>query len=237
MKKLKRGFYAIFEGDDLTGKTTTMQMVAAKLQEILQKVVEDLVIHQTHNPGSTPLGQHLRQLIRHPESISPLITIDHLSRQVLYLADATSFLKTVLEPALAMHEIVLADRSSISGLVYSCADGVPFDEIHRLHNTVMFPRADRLYVLTCPPEVAAARLEPDREQDRYDKLGLNFHRTISGIYDTLATGPVERTMLVSRYVALENIIYVDNSMSQQAAVDFIVKDFLAVLSERERLSI
>src|SRR5690349_20046966 len=103
------GLYIVFEGTDGAGKSTTMKAVA----EVLKHRIENsIALHLTSHPGSTPLGQHLRKLVKYPTDIDPTITIDKLSRQLLYMVDTVSFIKQLLEPALANGEWVFADRSS-----------------------------------------------------------------------------------------------------------------------------
>ena len=237
---MKRGLYAIFEGIDGSGKTSTMLMVAEELEGKLSEVLPTVPpIRNTHHPGHTPLGAHLRQLIRHPKDIGEDIEIDELSRQFLYMTDTTSFIKSFLEPALEAKEIVFADRSSyISGLAFGCVDGVPAKEIIRLYSVVVPPRADRLYIFQCPVEMARQRISVDeRRKDRYDKLPEEFHQRVSDVYDNIATGSPERIMLLSRCVALENIVYVDSSAPQEEVVNIIVADLMRLLSERERFKI
>jgi len=236
---MKRGLYAIFEGIDGCGKTSTMLKASEELAKRLSGVAPELEIVNTHNPGSTPLGKHIRQLIRHPEEIDPNIEIDHLSRQVLYLADTVSFIKSILEPSLEAKKVVFADRSSyISGLAFGCADGLPLEEIGRLYSLVVPPLADRLYIFSCRVEEAMARVQDDgRKKDRYDKLGHDYHRKVAKIYDGLATAPPEVLMLVNRCVALDNIVYVDASVPQEQVVEFVVGDLVRVLSERERFTV
>ena len=72
---MSNGLYVIFEGNEGTGKTSTMAAVAEALKDRLE-------IRQTHHPGSTPLGKHLRKLVKHPVEIDPEIEIDPLSRQL-----------------------------------------------------------------------------------------------------------------------------------------------------------
>jgi thymidylate kinase len=194
-------------------------------------------IHLTHHPGSTPLGAHLRTLVKTPEQIDSEIIIDPLSRQMLYMVDTVSFAKSRLEPALEKGEFVFADRSSfISSLVYGCAEGVSIEEIQRLFAIYDPPKADRLYVLRCPWTIAKERMMQDRgdniKLDYYDRKEDGFFDKIIDLYDNLLTGPPERTVAVSRSVQLNNVIYIDATQPIDRVVDEILDDFKTVLRQR-----
>lgn len=231
-------FYAIFEGNDGSGKTTTMGKVAARLAELLptQSVLS------THHPGSTALGKHLRQLVKFPETIDPEIKIDGLSRQLLYMVDTISFVKTLLEPALAAGQVVLADRSSfISALVYGLSDGLTIKDIDRLFSLLLPPKADRLYVLTCDWKVGRDRVMNSRATtgtdgqgtlDHYDRETSEFYAKVADLYENLITRSPEMTALVSRSVAVENVIYVDAELPPQQVVDIIANDLVRAIRER-----
>lgn len=219
--------YIVFEGPDGCGKSTTMKAVAEALPTALD---QSLTIHQTFHPGSTPLGTHLRQLVKFPEKIDPTITIDPLSRQLLYMVDTVSFIKQRLEPALAIGETVFADRSSfISALAYGMAEGLTVEEVSRLFGVITPPQMDRLYILSCPWQVCRERLlSRPGQRDHWERKADNFFQRLEGIYNRLIAGPPERTVLVSNSVQLRNIIYVDSTLPLARVVDTIVKDLTTV---------
>jgi len=235
---LQRGLYVIFEGADGTSKTTSMHLAAKALHEILLPVFPDVVIKETHHPGSTPLGQHMRQLVKYPKKINAAIEIDDLSRQMLYMVDAVAFIKSILIPAMANNEIVFADRSSfISALAYGCADGLSADEILRLYNVITPPKADRVFILQCPWEVSKKRIRNSRTNlDHYDKMDDTFHHRVRSIYNNLVTTSAEMTIAVSTCVAIDNIQFVDANTAQSDVVDSIVSNLLRLISEREDVS-
>jgi len=238
MLQLQRGLWVIFEGQDGCGKSTTMHLVAEKLQSILASVFSNAVIRETHHPGSTPLGKHLRTLVKFPEQIDPAIEIDDLSRQMLYMVDTVAFIKSTLLPALDKKDIIFADRSSfISALVYGCADGLSVDEIMRLFSIITPPKADRVFILRCPWEVGKDRVTGARHNlDHYDRKGGEYYKKIQDIYDNLVTGPAERTIAISTCVAIDDIQYVDTNTEQSAVVNAIITNLLQLISEREGVS-
>lgn len=234
-----QGIYVIFEGSDGSGKTSTMKAVAEAVQPILVEagLAPDHKVHLTHHPGSTPLGKHLRKLVKQPETIDPDIKIDPLSRQMLYMVDTVSFVKSRLEPSLDKGEFVFADRSSfISAMVYGCAEGMTIEEVHKLFAVIEPPKADRLYVLRCPWEIAKERMIQDRgdnvKLDYFDSKPDGFFDAIAELYDNLLTGPPERTLAVSRSVALQNVIYIDATQPTDMIVEEILADLKNVITNR-----
>lgn len=214
-----QGMYVIFEGSEASGKSSTMKLVA--------EAMKDTEIKLTYQPGSTPLGVYLRRLVKYNKEIDPTIEIDPLARQCLYVADAINFVKMVLKPSLDAGETIFSDRSTfITGLIYAIAEGVNQNEIMHLLRTITPPRADKLYILQCPYEVNIERLKKSRPDntDYYDSQPREFFEKISNIYDNLLTMSHDIMLMVSRIVALENVVYIDATQPQDKVVADIVKD-------------
>lgn len=215
-----QGLYIIFEGNEGTGKTTTMHAVAEHFKKQLNPII-------THHPGSTPLGAHLRQLVKYPHTINPDIHIDPLSRQCLYMADTISFIESILKPALCSNQTVFADRSTfISGLVYGTADNVDTQEIYKLLQLINPPRANRLYIFQCSWEISRERVSASRkgDLDHYDNESEEFFKRVDEKYSKLLTGNTQQLMMVSRVASLDNVIYVDASRPQQQVIDYVIDD-------------
>lgn len=225
-----RGMYVVFEGADGAGKSTTMRAVAQELQRRVGPIPHQL----TYHPGSTPLGTHIRKLVKYPEQIDPDINIDPLSRQILYMVDTVSFVRQLLEPAISSGTSVFADRSSfISALVYGAAEGLKMVDIDRLFQLIVPPRMDRLYVLRCPWQVGRERLKQRNDLDHFERKPEAFFARLEEIYDRLITGPTDRTLLVTRSVSPQDLIYVDATAPLDRVVDIIVSDLVKLRAELE----
>jgi len=217
---MMNGLYIVFEGNEGTGKTSAMLKVAEHFKVDLNPIV-------THHPGSTPLGAHLRQLVKYPHTINPDIVIDPFSRQCLYMADAINFVESILKPALSRNQTVFADRSTfISGMIYGTADNVDPQEIYKLLQLIDPPRADRLYIFQCPWEVSRQRIAASRkgDSDHYDNQSESFFQRVDEKYSKLLTGSAEQLMMVSRVASLDNVVYIDASRTQQQVVDQVISD-------------
>lgn len=218
------GFYVIFEGSDGAGKSTIMGKVAKSLEEKLKGTYDDKII-QTQHPGSTPLGKHIRQLVKYPQKIDKDIIIDDLSRQMLYMVDTISFVKTILEPSLDAGKIIFADRSTyISAMVYGLADGLKLHDIERLFDILSPPKANKLIVLQVPAAVSRDRISSSRgDKDHYDNKNMAFFERISSNYESLITKSAEQTALVSRTVCVNDVLSIDATLPIHKIVEIIVE--------------
>jgi dTMP kinase len=108
------GRFVVLEGIDGCGKTTQLQRLMAWLPGSGLLAPGGQVV-LTREPGGTPLGQALRQLLLHPpQGAAPLSTAELL----LYAADRAQHVEQVIRPALAAGHWVLSDRFSGSTAAY-----------------------------------------------------------------------------------------------------------------------
>lgn len=228
------GHYFVFEGPDGVGKSTAMSLVAQQLRSAGHWVIE------TAHPGSTPLGQHIRQLVKYPEKIDPQITMDDLSRQILYMVDTISFVNNILIPALEDDAIVLADRSSfISALVYGLSDGLDIGDIARFFALAQSPRPDRVFILKSDINSVTSRLgQRSVDSDHYDSKPTEFQRRVVSIYNSFGVGLTNLALLSKilpkdKHTNLpfvsDNLKFVDPLPSAQEVADVISKDILSIL--------
>jgi dTMP kinase len=218
---MQNGLYVAFEGPDGAGKSTTMKQVADRLQQDL-----NLHVQLTHQPGSTPLGDHLRKLVKTPKEIDQRITMDPLTRQMLYMADTLNYIRERLVPALNAGDVIFSDRYTlISAMVYGMAEGLTLNDIAKLHALVVSPRPNRVYVLCCPWQVGKARLQ-GREitGDHFDSKSVEFFQKVEENYNSLFTADPDKMVLLNRVVDFANIKYIDSSLPQHSIVDTIVED-------------
>ncbi len=164
-----RGRLIALEGIDGSGKSTQARALAAALGA-----------HLTHEPGATPIGARLRQMLLAPDAPVPTVRAEAL----LMAADRAEHVELVLEPALAAGEWVVADRYSASTLAYQgWGRGLDPEALSSLVSWASAGVAADLSVLVdVSPEVAAARLSADPESpegaspgiDRFERLGPQF---------------------------------------------------------------
>jgi dTMP kinase len=219
------GKYIVFEGGDYAGKSTTLSMVALKLQEIC-----DRKVHITRHPGSTELGGGLRELIKNKN-----LVVDPIARQCVYAADAINFVNTMLIPALENGDIVLADRSSfISGLIYSSADEISKETYNKIWTIVNPPKIDRLYILQCDDSTLLNRMALRSNEDHYDNKPFEFMKAVHDQYSNLvmqcrkhvenAGGCFDKIERIFSLVDVNDVIGVDSSRNMGSIVESIIGD-------------
>lgn len=103
-----RGLFLTFEGLDGCGKTTQMRMLAARLREEGEHVVE------TVEPGGTEIGSQIRRILLDPANAA----LDARAEMLLYFAARAQNVTEVLLPALDRGEIVISDRWTDSTWAY-----------------------------------------------------------------------------------------------------------------------
>ena len=98
--------YILFEGIDTSGKTTQI--------ELLKEAIPDIVT--TKEPGGTPFGEKIRQIVL-KEGVSSI-----RAEILLFLADRAEHYAEVIMPIRDI-ELVVSDRGYISGIAYAMALG------------------------------------------------------------------------------------------------------------------
>ncbi len=183
--------FITFEGIEGSGKTTQLDMLAEALRAAGHRVVT------TREPGGTPLGERLRELLLDPAS-------DPVPLAELFLLEAARAQLTlrVILPALAEGAVVLADRYADSSLAYQAgARAVPWETVTLLNRQAcgaVVP--DRTVVLELP---VATSLSRARERSsttphnrRFEDEALAFHVKVAEAYRRLARLEPQRVRLV-----------------------------------------
>ena len=107
--------YVIFEGIDGCGKTTQIELLREKLNNIVV----------TKEPGGTEFGIKAREMLLHSEIKSPKAEL------LLFLADRAEHYKEVVEPNI--DKLVISDRGFLSGIAYALKAGFDLDFLIELN--------------------------------------------------------------------------------------------------------
>ena len=180
-----RGRFLVMEGIDGCGKTTQMQRLAEWLPSSgLMPSGAQLV--QTREPGGTPLGQALRQLLLHPpEAVAP----GPVAELLLYAADRAQHVDQVIRPALERGDWVLSDRFAGSTLAYQGygreLNRELIAQLEQIATTGLQP--DATFLLDLPLAVSQSR-RADQANDRIEAAGQAFLERVSEGFRVLAAG-------------------------------------------------
>ncbi|MFC7375258.1 dTMP kinase [Brachybacterium sp. GCM10030267] len=185
----RRGVFISFEGGDGAGKSTQMAMLRDHL--VSERSVSEELILTTREPGGTPLGARIRELLLHGEHVDPR------AEALLYAADRAHHISTLVRPHLARGGLVLGDRYLDSSIAYQGAgrDLEP-DSISSLSLWAadgLLPH--RTILLDLPPEVLGTRREA-AGRDRLEQAGEDFHATVRQEFLDLAEADEERFAVI-----------------------------------------
>jgi dTMP kinase len=156
-----------FEGIDGAGKSTHLAWFAQQLQARLAPQGKTVVV--TREPGGTPLGERLRELLLHERM--------HLETEALLMfAGRREHIAEVIQPALERGDWVISDRFSDATFAYQGGGrGLAVDRLEVLEQWVqqgLQPTKTILFDLA--PEIAAARLADARTPDKFEAESAQF---------------------------------------------------------------
>jgi len=187
------GLFLAFEGGDGAGKSTQV----ALLRDAFEAAGRTVLV--TRQPGGTPLGREIRDLVLHGDHVSPR------AEALLFAADKAHHVDQVIAPALAAGDVVFTDRYTDSSVAYQGAGrDLGAQEIHDLN---MWAVDDLVPDLTVVVDVSAAEGRR-RRGDVHDRLEAEedaFHDAIRAHYLAMAQGNPQRYLVVDGTLSPEEI--------------------------------
>src|SRR5918999_246421 len=176
--------FVTFEGLDGSGKTTQAELLRERLEAEWQEVVA------TREPGGTPLGERIRQLVLHGSHVTPW------AEALLYAAARAQHVEEVIRPALERGATVVCDRYVDSSVAYQgVARGLGLERVLDLNLAAvggLLP--DRTFLLLIDPARLTERLR--REHDRLEREDVEFHARADAGYRELAERFPERIVVL-----------------------------------------
>jgi len=173
-----RGKLIVFEGLDFTGKSTQVDRLAARLRGA------GLPVTTTREPGGTPLGEAVREVILSNENTE----LVPLSELLLFMTCRAQLSATVIEPALVARQVVVSSRFRLSSLAYQgYGRGIDLDLIRRLNEAATAGREpDITLLIDLDPRAALRRKRGDG--DRIEGEDLSFYQRVRQGYLALTQG-------------------------------------------------
>lgn len=192
MTSAQSGYFISFEGIDGAGKSTHVDAFRVLMQERYPNI--EVVL--TREPGGTPLGEQLRNLLLD----APM----HLETEALLMfAARREHIAQVIEPALSAGKIVISDRFTDASFAYQGGGrGLSLEKLNALERwvqgrsdgTLLQPNLTILFDL--PGEVAEARRSKVRAPDKFEKMDLDFFERVRQEYLRRAKADEKRFHLV-----------------------------------------
>lgn len=190
-----RGKFITLEGVDGAGKSTHLNWLVAHLR------AQGRVVVQTREPGGTPLGEKLRELLLH----EPM----HLETEALLMfAARREHLELVIKPAIARGDWVVCDRFTDASFAYQGGGrGLATEKLEHLETWVQGDfQPDLTLLFDLPVDIAAMRMAgAERQLDRFEQEKTDFHERVRAAYLARATQMPSRVRVIDSRKTLENI--------------------------------
>lgn len=185
--------FVTFEGLDGCGKTTQARLLARSLEE------DGVDVLSTREPGGTPLGEAIRDLVLHGDHVAPW------AEAMLYTAARAQHVDQVIRPALERGATVICDRYLDTSVAYQGAGrGLGIDVILDLNlRAVEGLLPDRTFLVELDTETALARV--GAKGDRIERAGAEFWPRVVDAYRGLAERFPERYVVVDGRRAIVEI--------------------------------
>ena len=197
---MKTGKLITLEGMDGAGKSTHIPAIIAQLKTKKQANGAAVEVFSTREPGGTPLGEKLRELLLHAPMHAE-------TESLLMFAARREHIATVIAPALARGAYVLSDRFTDASYAYQCgAKGVNIAKMQLLETWVQEDlQPDLTLLFDVPVEVSMQRLALARTPDKFERETADFFTKIRDSYLLRAAQYPERFRVINANQPLEAV--------------------------------
>ena len=203
----KSGKFITLEGMDGAGKSTHIPSIVSQIEAGGREVV------CTREPGGTPLGESLREILLH-ENMHPE------TETLLMFAARREHIANVIAPAIAKGACVISDRFTDATYAYqSGAKGVAIAKINQLETWVQGGlQPDLTLLFNVPVEVSLKRLALARTPDKFEREGADFFEKLRNAYLDRAKKDANRFRIINSNQALDTV---------KEEVKAVIEEFLA----------
>lgn len=163
--------FITLEGIDGAGKSTHLAWLADKLR------ARDVEVVITREPGGTPLGEKLRELL--------LAEAMHIETEALLMfAARREHLDRVILPALSRGAYVVSDRFTDASFAYQCGGrGIAEARLRILEDWVQDGlQPDLTLLFDIEVSVASQRLAANASLDRFEQERQDFFERVRAMY-------------------------------------------------------
>jgi len=181
-----RGVFITMEGGEGVGKSTQGRLLADALR------AAGLAVLETREPGGTPAGDRIRELLLDPDAhIAPIAEV------LLYEASRAELVADVIGPALAGGTTVLCDRFYDSTTAYQAfGRGLDMDMVRALNSAATNGLSPDITVyLALPVEDAMPRATVGGA-DRIEGESHDFHVRVLRGFEAIAAAEPGRVLRV-----------------------------------------
>jgi len=168
---MAHGKFITLEGIDGAGKSTHLAFIAERLRAMGQQVVV------TREPGGTPLGEMLRDLV-----LSQKMNVE--TETLIMFASRREHIDKVIVPALEKGIWVLSDRFTDATFAYQGGGrGIAPERLQALENWVQSGlQPDLTLLFDVPLEISRERLSHNMSLDRFEQEKQDFFARVRQAY-------------------------------------------------------
>lgn len=163
------GKFITLEGPDGSGKSTFIRLISEYMES---KGISFIV---TREPGGTPIGEKIRDIILDNENIN----MGSETEALLYAAGRSQHIHEKIIPALKEGKIVISDRFLLSSLAYQgVGRGLGIENVKMINDFGLRGiQPDLILFFHIDPEITLER-KTTQGGDRLEKEGNDFHRKV-----------------------------------------------------------
>jgi len=167
---MKQGLLIALEGPDGCGKTTQIQL----LDNYFRTKGFDVI--KTREPGGTAISEKIRNIILDNNNNE----MSDMCEALLYAASRAQLADEVIKPALKSGKMVICDRFVYSSMVYQgIGRDLGMETIKSINEAALRGLgADIVFMITIPYEQGLERKRNQRELDRLENVGDDFHKKV-----------------------------------------------------------
>ncbi len=193
---MTRGKFITLEGMDGAGKSTHLTWLPAFIE------ARGIPVKLTREPGGTPLGEKLRELMLDKNQ-----KLNPDTEALLMFAARREHLDKVILPALRDGIWVICDRFTDATFAYqSGGSGLAWERIKALENWVQGElQPDLTLYFDVPAKVGKARIHAVREPDRFEREGSSFFDRVRAGYLRRARENPARIQIIGGTFPLEEV--------------------------------
>jgi dTMP kinase len=170
---MARGRLVVLEGAEGAGKTTQIRLLAERLTNAGISCVA------VREPGGTPVGDDIREILLHPEQ-----EITAATEALLFMASRAELIAREILPSFVESRVVLVDRFFLSTYAYQIfGRGLPEEEIraaNRLATGGLVP--DITFLLDVSAAEGLSRADARGTRDRMERADDEFHDRVANAF-------------------------------------------------------
>lgn len=193
------GRFITVEGGEGSGKSTLIQ----RLKDHLSGQGAEVIV--TREPGGTPLGEAIRQLLLHSHSS---MAIGPMAELLLFLAARAQHLEELIRPCLKLGKTVICDRFNDSTIAYQgTARNLNLQEVAALCEKICEGTQPHVtLLLDIDPRLGLKRASSRSTSDRMEMETLAFHDKVREAFRELASQHPGRIVLLDASQAPDQVV-------------------------------